>query len=149
MALNNAITNISAEITRRNGEYTQAQKANGRFTFGDVVMTKEKFLEKSKKVIDDLGKEKKSNEDAIREFKDKKDGVYIDFTKKDSSEYILLATDYVKIQVDYLNFYSKFLAENYIIYKQGITKNMMDYHNTRIFFQHHQILTMRKDYENY
>jgi len=36
-----------------------------------------------------------------------------------------------------------------IYFKQNSTKNMMDYTDIRTFYQHHQILTMRKDYENY
>ena len=149
LALNNAINNLTIEITKRNNDYAVAKNMNGNFTFGGVPVTKEKFLEESKKVITALEKQKKSNQDAVKEFKDKKENIYLEFSKKDSSMYILLAPDFIKIQEDYLNFYSKFLAENYIIYKQGSTKNMMDYNNTRTFYQHHQILTMRKDYENY
>jgi len=148
-ALNNAINNLSAEINKRNNDYILAKNSNGNFTLGGVPVTKEKFLEESKKIITNLEKQKKSDQDAVKEFKDKKDNIYMEFSMKDASMYILLKPDFIKIQEDYLNFYSKFLAENYIIYKQGNTKNMMDYTNSRIFYQHHQILTMRKDYENY
>ena len=41
------------------------------------------------------------------------------------------------------------LQSNVVFYKQRSTKNFLDYFNTRLFFSHNQILTMRDDSKNF
>ena len=41
------------------------------------------------------------------------------------------------------------MHSNYLMFKQGSTKNMMDYNNTTVVYLHNQIKTMRDDLENY
>ncbi len=40
------------------------------------------------------------------------------------------------------------MISNYLYFKKGSTKNIMDYIDQRKTYLHNQIITMRNDYEN-
>lgn len=148
-AIRKANVNIQSEIDKETRDYEKARLSNGSFTFNRIPVSKTVFLEKSAAVITILANKKKSNNDAKREFLTTKDGIYFDYQKKDNSKFYILQRDLLQIREDYLRYYTIFLSKNYILYKKGSTKNMLDYVAERTCFQHHQIKIMRKDYENY
>jgi hypothetical protein len=70
---------------------------------------------------------------------------------KFSNEFDLIAEDSLKIYIDYLNKLNKEweqMISNYLYFKKGSTKNIMDYIDQRRTYLHNQIIIMRNDYEN-
>lgn len=63
-----------------------------------------------------------------------------------------IRTDLISLLNEEFEYYKMLINQvhsNYIIFKQGTTKNMMDYHNKREFFLSNQINIMRSDMQNY
>lgn len=70
---------------------------------------------------------------------------------KFSNEFDLIAEDSLKIYIDYLNKLNKEweqMISNYLYFKKGSTKNIMDYIDQRRTYLNNQIIIMRNDYEN-
>ena len=140
---------LQNEITSRKRNYNKALGSNGSFTFGGKSVSKSVFLAKMLAVITQQENQKKSNIQAKEEFSLTKDKIYIDYNKIDNSSYFILKENTLSIKRDFLKYYSFFLAKNYLLYKKGSTRNMMDYSTNRNCFHFHQIKIMRDDYKNY
>ncbi|MCC9016456.1 PAAR-like protein [Flavobacterium lipolyticum] len=64
----------------------------------------------------------------------------------------LKASDYSLVLIETKKYYYSVIDQihsNYLLFKQGSTKNIMDYHNSRLVYFHNQIKIMRDDIENY
>ncbi|MBZ4043816.1 hypothetical protein [Flavobacterium hibisci] len=82
-----------------------------------------------------------------------------ELSNKNSLGYVRLDSLANYIKTDYLNllnqnykYYESVINQihyNYITLKQGSTKNIMDYNNTKVMYLHNQIKTMRDDIKNY
>ncbi|MEC3874204.1 zinc metalloprotease [Chryseobacterium salviniae] len=88
------------------------------------------------------------NRKAISDLRTKKVNNYVE------SELIkwFFKTDLIRLLNENLNYYNKVIEQvhsNYLMFVQGKTKNMMDYHNTRVVYLSNQIRIMRSDIQNY
>ncbi|MBF7092880.1 hypothetical protein IUY40_15195 [Flavobacterium sp. ALJ2] len=64
----------------------------------------------------------------------------------------LKAYDYSLILNETTKYYYSVINQmhlNYLLFKQGTTKNIMDYYNSKLAYFKNQITIMRNDYENY
>ncbi|MDX6191294.1 PAAR-like protein [Flavobacterium sp. Fl-318] len=148
-ALNKTNAVFRNDIRKRKIEYNKTKNSTGNFIWDKKPVSKKVFLEKSLAAITEKENQEKSNTQAIKEFSLKKDTIYIDYTKIDNSTFFILKENYLSIKKDYLKYYSFFLTKNYLLYKKGSTKNMMDYSSNQERIQFHQIKIMRDDYEYY
>lgn len=148
-ALNKTNASLQIEIIKRRRDYNKAVASNGNFIWYQKPVSKAVFLQNSLAVITEKENQKKSNIQAIKEFSLTKDKIYIEYNKIDNSSYFILKENALSIKKDYLKYYSFFLSKNYLLYKKGSTKNMMDYTANQNYFHFHQIKIMRDDYQNY
>jgi hypothetical protein len=159
-ALNVYNQSIREDINKRSSQYKKNDKLNGKFSINTIEIingkstvvpknvSKEEFLTISKEAIEKLRENERANILAIEEFK-QKENYYTNFERK--TKFCLLRKDYLNLLINYENYYKELISSNYISYYQIKTTNIMDYGNQfkRIRFLNHQILIMRKDYENY
>ncbi|MFB9078768.1 hypothetical protein ACFFLS_11315 [Flavobacterium procerum] len=97
----------------------------------------------------------KQIEDCIEDNK----GAIIDLKNKNVNNYVeselqkwFYKKDIVKLLNEEYDYYNKIIAQihsNDVMFKQGKTKNMMDYDNNKVTYLSNQIRIMRSDMQNY
>lgn len=159
--------NVQINTVNNNTNYTMPKKdgdgkwiLNPNGTIKQFPTTPTLFKERLKEQKKDFEKYKENNISTKSKLQTISSGKYVNFNK----EFNLISEDELKIYEDYLGKLMKEwqqIASNYIYFKQNNTKNIMDYTPSEydvkagksieqcIRFLNHQILIMRKDYENY
>jgi hypothetical protein len=129
------------KITTTYVNYKDSDKINSTQTKGQYLKICDQNIAKAREQID-------LNKVAKDEIKKAKTDSYI--TVK--NEMIFFREDYILLLKENLDYSKNVINQmhcNYLLFKQGTTKNILDYHNKRLYYSHNQIFIMRSDIQNY
>lgn len=147
-SLNNFIANQQKYITDKEKNIIQGKASNGTFTYNGKTVTKQEYISLVQK---DIEKQKiyiNENKEALKALETSSIKDFEEF----KANFNILKNDSIKLDKEFIEMYEKEwkqIESNYIRFKKGTTKNIMDYDITRLSFLHHQITIMRDDIKNY
>jgi hypothetical protein len=124
-------------------------KDSDMITFTDgQKMSKKKYLETFDDNIKDGSEKINTNISVIKNLENKKGNNY----ESVKEQMWFIRSELLTLLDENKKYYETVIEQihsNYLMFKQGSTKNMMDYHNTRVIFLSNQIKIMRSDVQNY